>query len=338
MSWLTRELAIALFKENRPFQGDIEWSEFREAIGLRWYLGRKDDRLASEDLGFRIDDCLVEYIGCQLSRLKQGEISKEEFELAMQVADLGIREDPDLNAYEATLLWDGQPKLASGIYLYLARRLVLQGKTRPPLPPEGDRFARVFLDAFRDDARWSTGWDKDKARWSIDWDIDSFSRSWADSLWREPDPDDLHKLIEDSPRNAAAWDTLVLMCKDAADRGIVDLMPSELIRWRFMASEGQLMRPGVAKIPRNRPKALAYRFRNNEIRHTLRLLELVGVPEKAGEEAVAKAFDLAVRTIHRNSRKPYWTLEDVRKDVQKRLQPPKKPFISGPDSNSVPTG
>ena len=312
MSWLMRELSIARSEENPSYQMDVKWSEFREAIGFRWYLEHRDECLTSEDLGFRIDDCLVEYIGCQFSRLKKGGISKEEFELAMRVAEAGIREDPDLNAYEATLLGDGQPKLAGEIYLDLARRLVPHGKKQPRLLKEGARFARVVLAPFMKETRWV-----------IDWDIKSFSRSLADNWWRDPNHDELHNLIQDSPRNAAAWDTLELICKDAVERDVVDLLPYELLRWYFVASQGRLRRPDVAPIPRNRHKALGYRFRNNEIRHTVRLLELVGMLEKDACEAVAKAIHLAVRTIHRLSRKPYWTLEDVRKDVQKRLQPPK---------------
>ena len=209
MSRLMRDLAIARCILLRDEEEAFEMSEMREEIGFRWYLEHRDERLASEDFGFRIDDCLVEYIGCQLSRLKQGGISKEEFELAMRVAEAGIREDPDLNAYEATLLGDGQPKLAGEIYLDLARRLVPHGKKQPRLPKEDARFARVVLAPFMKETRWV-----------IDWDIKSFSRSWADNWWRDPNHDELHNLIQDSPRSLSEKQcskryASLVECKDA---------------------------------------------------------------------------------------------------------------------------
>ena len=46
----------------RDWQVDVESSEMREELGLRYYLDQGAEQMTSEELGRRIDDCLVEYI------------------------------------------------------------------------------------------------------------------------------------------------------------------------------------------------------------------------------------------------------------------------------------
>ena len=55
----------------RPYEhANIESSDMREEIGLKWFLGYGDERLAPEKLGAIIDDCLVEAISDLLLQLE----------------------------------------------------------------------------------------------------------------------------------------------------------------------------------------------------------------------------------------------------------------------------
>ena len=81
MGWIRRELANDLFWSLPDWQVDVESSEMREEIGLRYYLEPGDEHLAPEELGRRIDDCLVEYINTYLMSLMLGDIGIEEFKI-----------------------------------------------------------------------------------------------------------------------------------------------------------------------------------------------------------------------------------------------------------------
>ena len=84
-------------------QLDVESSEMREAIALRYYLSHGGERMAAEELGRRIDDCLVDYICISLHFLTTGEISIEEFKSRMPMIEAGMEEDPELQAFAVTL-------------------------------------------------------------------------------------------------------------------------------------------------------------------------------------------------------------------------------------------
>ena len=79
MSWIDLELARSRFWHNRPYQANIEMTEFRKAIGLLWYLGHGDEQLTAEDLGATIDDCLVEFIWSMLLHLEAGNTTTDYF-------------------------------------------------------------------------------------------------------------------------------------------------------------------------------------------------------------------------------------------------------------------
>ena len=150
MSWIRRELANERYWSEPDWQVDVESSEMREEIGLRYYLEPGDEKLAPEELGRRIDDCLVEYINTSLQRLKGRVISRageediiikrditiEEFESRRRKIDEGMKEDPALQAFEGTEKRGEKLPLASRTYLKLARRHALFGGKRPPHPPK----------------------------------------------------------------------------------------------------------------------------------------------------------------------------------------------------------
>ena len=58
MSWIDLQFAISRFWRNRPYQANVEMTEFRKAISLLWYLGEGDEQLTAEGLGATIDDYL----------------------------------------------------------------------------------------------------------------------------------------------------------------------------------------------------------------------------------------------------------------------------------------
>ena len=87
MTWKGRELAIWRFFDQYEKKVDVESSAMRKAVGLGWHLRPGDERMAAEELGRCIDDCLVEIIGSQLRLLKKGYFSIEVFESRMRKFD-----------------------------------------------------------------------------------------------------------------------------------------------------------------------------------------------------------------------------------------------------------
>ena len=104
---------------------------------------------------------------------------------------------------------------------------------------------------------------------------------------------------------------------------------------------GALTSPGAAAsvltrgpAPRHRPQTLGYKLRNNEIRHTVRLLAQVGIPKTVGCHAVAAAFYFSQRTILEIFRQPHWTIADLADVARKRLEPSFHAYLHAPDSEA----
>ena len=121
MSWIGREVLIHWYLREPDRQLDVESSEMREAIGLRYYLGHGGEGMAAEELGRRIDDCLVDYICINLEFLTTGDISIEEFKSRMPMIEEGMEEDPELQAFAVTLQGRAGLRPASKTYLNLAK-------------------------------------------------------------------------------------------------------------------------------------------------------------------------------------------------------------------------
>ena len=51
MSLMDIEITRWRFQHNRPYQTDVELTEFRKFIGLGWQLGYGDEQLTAEELG-----------------------------------------------------------------------------------------------------------------------------------------------------------------------------------------------------------------------------------------------------------------------------------------------
>ena len=327
MSWIDSNLATSRFWRNRPYQADIEMTEFRKAIGLLWYLGHGDEQLTAEDLGATIDECLVEFIWSMLLRLEAGNTTTDYFRLTIGKLQEDMLEDTALKAFKLTLAGGAEPRLASETYLYLARRHALDGGVSPPTLNASRRFVRVFLARF-----------KEKENWDVDWDIQGYSRFSADHWWRNPYPNEHLVLIRNSPLSATAWDTLQLICEDAVKWDRAHLLPPEIPLWPLGASFGDPKRPDEGSIPPYPISKFGAKIRYNEMKHTAELLQKVGMYRKDAFKAMAKELHYAETTIRNICGKPYWTLDDLVRDGHKRFEPALYSLLYGPDSNSGPTG
>ena len=309
MSWKGRGLAIWRFYDQHEKKVDVESSEMRKAVGLGWHLTPGEERMAAEELGGRIDDCLVESISAQLLNLKEGYFSIEEFKSRMRRIEKGMKEDPDLKAFAVTFQRPAGLPLASEAYFDLARRHALSGGRPPPSPEEGRRFALVLLDVFMTEGFGEWDWDRANV-------TDHLADGWLDRR----DPSELQRLIHDSPKSPVSWDALKLICQELAGRGEED-PPRELLQWYFRATQGHPERPDEGPAPSHRPRKLGYKLRNNEIRNTVDLLAQVGMPKTDGHCAVAEAFHFSEITISRICQEPYSTLEEFEEDAMNRMEP-----------------
>ena len=316
MSWVLRELA---FGRDKPYEhASVESSELRDEIGLRWFLGAGDGQLSPKGLGAIIDDCLVEYISDLLLRFKHGKTDIEEFERKMCFLEEGMRDDPDLGAYAETIpvdpIW-GNLKPTSETFLELARQHAVYGVRLPVAEEEAAacRFASAIPDRVM-----KKDWGK------YDWDIQGYSRFCASKWLSDRNPHEILIYIYQSPWNPAAWDTLKLICEYAAKHGMGEILrlPDTILRWYLGANYGHPKRPGMARGPRNRRQAHGYKIRNNEIHHAVDLLGQAGVPIRTACYAVEQATHFAERYVRRICLKPYWTLEDIRLDIERRFTPP----------------
>ena len=327
MSWINLQFAISRFWRNRPYQANVEMTEFRKAIGLHWYLGEGDEQLTAEGLGATIDDYLVEFIWLMLLRLEAGNTTTDYFRWTIGKLQEGMLEDTALKAFKLTLQGSAEPRLASETYLYLARRYALDGGVPSPTLNDGRRFVHVFLARF-----------KEKENWDVDWDIQGYSRFWADHWWRNPYPNEHLVLIRNSLVSAVAWDTLKLICKDAVKWDRTHLLPPEILQWRLRASHDQPTRPDEGSIPPHPISKFGAKIRYNEMKHTAELLHQVGMLRKDAFKAMAKELHYAETTIRNVFWKPYWTLDDLERDGHERFEPALYSLLYGPDSNLGHTG
>ena len=283
-----------------------------------------DENLAPEDLGGRIDRGLVEDMRVQLLSLKHGNIGIEAFEWKIRQIKEGMRENMALKAFAATLWESDKVPLASETYLKLANRHVVYGGKRSPSFEEGSRFARVLLAPFMK-----------KSFTARDWDRQGLTRVWADSWLDSRDPDELQRITHASQNSPLAWDVLQLLCQELIDRG--ENPPYSLLLWDSMASRGHHKRPDEWPATRHRPATLGYKFRNNEIRHTVNLLALVGMPKAAARSAVAEAIDLAESRVGQICREPDFTSDQFRDDAMKSIDRSYYEFLHGPSSHAGPS-
>ena len=308
MTWIRRTLAMEYFSIQRYRPMDVESSEMREELGLRYYLEPGDERMAAEELGRRIDECLVEYIYTYLQQLEGGTVLIEEFDSKMNEIEGGINEDPDLKAFEVSLQEGGGLRLASKAYLDLAKRRVLPDGTPEVSYEEGRRLAVVLLDDITKEDNWE-----------IDWDRQGFTERLADAWLESRDLGELQRLIRNSRESWMAWDILHINCRQVPIMNVILLRG--LLGWCVGALNDCPKRPDEKPAPRHRPTKLYNKLRNNEIRHTLDLLAGVGVKRTDGYSAVGKAFPLEPGTIRGIYRQPYSTIPDLMGDALERLDP-----------------
>ena len=103
MTWRRSRLASDRSWRRPDWQVGVKSSEMRDDIDLRYYLDPGDQNPAPEELGRRIDDCLVHYFEVYIGLLASEEISIEEFNLVMGKIEEGMNEDVAYQAFAETL-------------------------------------------------------------------------------------------------------------------------------------------------------------------------------------------------------------------------------------------
>ena len=295
------------FTSRQDWRVDFESSEMRVEIGLSRYLDPGDENLAPEELGRRIDDCLVNYIENYHGCLTPAGISPEEYELVMGKIDYGMTEDQAYQAF-AKSLQRRNLRPASETYLELAKRDAMYGRQPRSSRDLGRDFALVHMEYIRK-----------QDSWKIDWNRKTVIKCLADGYLGDPDPVVLHRLIDNSGESRLAWDVLHLISREAASAGVDP--PEGLFTWCVEATDGNRRRPDGRPALPNRPRMLGRILRDNEIRHTIDLLDLVGMEEKDGCDVVADALHLSGITVRRIYKHPDRQMPDLAEHAIERLDP-----------------
>ena len=306
-NFMRRLLNSYRFASRQGWQMNFESSETRDEIALSDYLDPGDENLNPEELGRRIDDCLVHHIEVYTWCLIDGAYSIEEFNLAMDKIQEGMKEDSDYQAFAITLR-ERNLRPASETYLELARRDAGYGGKRRPYWELGREFALVHMEHVRNDHTWE-----------VDWDRKTVTKLLADGYLDDPDPVVLQRLIDNSGESPLAWNMLESKCVERVFAN-VDL-PKEHLIWYVRATNGCPKRPDWRPGPRNRPLKLGRILRDNEIRHTVDLLVLVGMEEIDGRSAVADALHLTENRVRQIYNRPKLNMMDLAAHAIDRLDP-----------------
>ena len=305
--FMRRLLNSYRFASRQGWQVNFESSETRAEIALSDYLDPGDENLNPEELGRRIDDCLVHHIEVYTWCLIDGAYSIEEFNLAMDKIQEGMKEDSDYQAFAASLQ-ERNLRPASETYLELVRRYAPYGGMRRPYWELGHDFALVHMDHVRKDDTWE-----------VDWDRKTVTKYLADGYLDDPDPVVLQRLIDNSVESRLAWEILCSIMRKAVSAGVDP--PKMLVTWYVTATSGYPNRPDWRTGPRNRPQKLGRILRDNEIRVTAGLLALAGMKETEGSSAVANALSLDSTYVHRIYNRPKLNMMDLAAHAIDRLDP-----------------
>ena len=335
MSW--RGLALMLMALEIVGEWEVH-EDVRAGLGklanlmfLCRYVRPGAEKLTPVELGKRLDDGLVEFIHLNIPDPKLRGAGVEESQSVMREIENGRRESPALKAFEAASLRDEGLPLASGIYFNLANGYIQhrfgQGsrkKRRRPFTEEGRRFVRIQLhDVMKESFA------------ENDWEIGSLTRQRADGWLRNPSTVELLKLVVDSRRSAAAWDTLKWIIEKLADAG--EALPPLLLRWDSERTKGLLPRPDAGPKTRYGRGTLGIKLRNNEIRHTAILLNEVGFFKSAVHMAVAEEFGFTWSSIRDICGKIHLTYDQLGEDAMKRIEPNFYADLYKPGSESSPS-
>ncbi len=328
MSWLGKENARLNLTD--PHYGprvsvDFETNWLRKTIHLNLYMRPGEEDMDGERLGRRIDNCLVEFIAFLLVSLREEKLPIEAVKEIMEKVEVGMREDPALQAYAVTLMRDRELPLSSEIYLDLARRHALYGGKPAPTPDEGLRFVSVILARVMKKENWKL---------NLDIIIERTARNMADFYLYFRDPGTLRSFIRDSEVSPIIWDALMLICKDLVKGGEEHNIPVDLSQWHIGAIYGRPGRPDVAKASGPRPTSYDLKIRDNEIRHYVDLLVLAGMPERMACNAIADAFEFSRKRINDINEQTHWTMEELVEDGGQRLA---RHLKSLPSSDSEPS-
>ena len=305
--FMRRLLNSYRFASRQDWQVNFESSETRDEIALSDYLDPGDDNLNPEELGRRIDDCLVHHIEVYTGCLIDGAYSIEEFNLVMDKIQEGMKEDSDYQAFAASLQ-ERNLRPASDTYLELVRLYILYGGKRRPYWELGREFAVVHMEHVRNDHTWK-----------VDWDRERVTECLAEAYLGDPDPVLLQRFIDNSVESRLAWEILCTIMRKAVSTGVDP--PKMLVTWYVTATSGYPNRPDWRTGPRNRRRVLGRILRDNEIRDTASLLALAGMKETEGSSVVASALRLDGTYVHRIYNRPKLNMVDLAAHAIDRLDP-----------------
>ena len=335
MSWTgdaLRNLELGTFRDWKDDEAVLDaLGGLAKVLYIRQYIGPDAAILASDELGRRIDDGLVEYLYLNLRYLRLRTGNVEDSQSFMSGIDRCRRESPALIAYRESQLRDKGLPLASDLYYDLAKRQIEQRsiprarrRKRRPLTEGGRQFVRVKLDPFMDS---SVG--------DIDWNIHAVTRRRADAYFRDPSARKLLRLIYFSKWSPVDYDTLKKIswkCK------VTGQEPHPLLlHWDSQRAEGLLRRPDEAPVPRHRRGTLGNKLRNNEIKHIVDLLYEVGFFKKHVHRVVYVHFHFAPESISDIGGDPYVTVDELREDAMKRMEPDLHSHVYGLGSDFTPS-
>ncbi len=327
MSWMGLTL---MERESAGYAHELEAKTELSKLGhiafLRRYIAPHANMFGRVGSGRRIDEGLVEFLGCVIQEAKRGIVKYEEVTSILQELEEGMEEVPALASYKEFLRKHKEVPLASETYLTLAKRHVNRefslGVTRSRRLPSGNEtreFARAVLFPFMI-----------VKFWDMDWSREGSDRIRADSWLQERDQEYLSLLIEESRLSWVDWDALILILQDLQAR--CEVNPKALLAWSAEAISCVRKRPEQGPAPRHRRRKVGYTIRDNEIRHCVQLLKAVGANRETACGAVEEAFPIdpvkqekkktltAERLMHICA-KPSTTLGELGMDITKFVEP-----------------
>ena len=313
--------------------------EINVRVALRFGMFNMEEP-TSESLGRQFDLALVESTGFFLELLENGTIEFTTWERDIREAAEWMDNNPSLKAYEAALQRRSGVPSAGRTFLKLARRRAQHitnigslDSRRGPDPKEARDFAGAMLDGIRN----RVWWERDPVT------DGEFTEFVADRWLSTRDPVLLQFIFQGSEEHPVYWDALRLICAKLSDSGEFAKGRAEphyqLLLWHLESERGARNRPEADPAPHHRRPKTGYVFRDNGIRITIRLLELVGMPplgdRETGCSIVAEVMDMEERTVRGIWGKPAMPIDEFHEMHIKRFMPESFHLRLGPGSSAA---
>ena len=280
--------------------------------------------------GRQFDLALLAYISDLLADLEQGWMDIVKCERIIVTVERGFKTDLEFRAFEEDIRKAGQAPLAWRTIFDLAKRRVrrkahrkanesIPDSQRLPTFSEGKACAEVLL-----------AYDTAKARWKRDLHPDELSEHIAKEWLLLRSLHDLQSLIRRSEESRTWWNALELICDELAGKGVLggkdllgrkwksakglDNIPHSLLLWHFEADKGLRRRPPEIAAPPHRPTKAGYMIRDQNIRHTIRVLAQLGMPPTGGHNSGCSVVADVLRPLKERTVREIWKRPDMESD------------------------